>query len=221
MIFFDIETIPTDNQDLINKLVKDVKAPSNYKDEEKIISYIAEKKTEVIEKTALNGFYGRVLCVSFAIDDGDINTLYLDDFDDYREFLEHVYDNLTASKYIYDYDFRCKIKHEQLCGHGIQSFDLPFLSRQMVINGLKPLIEFNCKTWGIKAFDTMTAMQFGDNSYVSLENLCLAFGVKSPKGELDGSKVWQAYQDGKHDKIKAYCADDVRATREIYYKMVR
>ena len=38
------------------------------------------------------------------------------------------------------------------------------------------------------------------------------------KGDFDGSMVAEAWAKGEHDKIAAYCRDDVETVRAIYRK---
>ena len=54
---------------------------------------------------------------------------------------------------------------------------------------------------------------------ISLDSLSRALGIESPKGELDGSKVYDYYLAGRVDEIYDYCLRDVRATRAIYKRM--
>ena len=46
-----------------------------------------------------------------------------------------------------------------------------------------------------------------------------ALDLESPKGDLDGSKVYDYYQDGRLEEVYRYCMEDVRTTRAIYRKM--
>ena len=39
------------------------------------------------------------------------------------------------------------------------------------------------------------------------------------KGDIDGSKVWKAVQDGRIDEVAEYCAKDVERVRAIYKRM--
>jgi hypothetical protein len=55
---------------------------------------------------------------------------------------------------------------------------------------------------------------------ISLHELAEALGVESPKaGGLDGSMIYDAYLDGRHDEIALYCMRDVECAREVYYRL--
>lgn len=213
-IFMDIETLPTDNPEVISMVKSKLTAPSNYKDPEKISAYIEDKADEAIHKTGLSGLFGRVLCFGYAIDDQPAGVVYGKEASDEKFILQDIRRIIcTNAGRKRDY---CA---NTLIGHNLLGFDIPFLSQRMMVNGLPPLFEHGTKPWDTGAYDTSLMFACGNRDFYSLENLCLAFGVKSPKGEIDGSMVAQAYRDGRHDQIIDYCADDVRATRELYLKM--
>jgi predicted PolB exonuclease-like 3'-5' exonuclease len=61
----------------------------------------------------------------------------------------------------------------------------------------------------------------GYGKTVTLDNLCLALGVPSPKdGDLDGSKVFDAWREGKTVRIAEYNLRDAYAVREVYHRML-
>jgi predicted PolB exonuclease-like 3'-5' exonuclease len=212
MIYVDIETIPTERPEIIERVTSKLSAPSNYKDPEKIEAYIEAQKPEAVHKTGLSGLFGQVLMIGFAFDDEPVKVI--------REGAEA--DILQAFRNV-----ACRVKSQDqeyctntLVGHNILGFDAPFLSQRMMINGLKPLFRHGGKPWDMPIDDTMTMFACGTRTMYSLENLCLAFGVPTPKGEMTGSSVYDYYKEGRIDEIAEYCARDVEATRAIYKKMV-
>jgi hypothetical protein len=68
--------------------------------------------------------------------------------------------------------------------------------------------------------DTMQ-LWAGYGKTVSLDNLCLALGVPSPKnGALDGSMVFDAWLDHRSGVIEEYNLRDVYAVREVYHRLM-
>jgi predicted PolB exonuclease-like 3'-5' exonuclease len=59
----------------------------------------------------------------------------------------------------------------------------------------------------------------GHGNRISLDKLCLALSIPSPKGDMDGSMVNQAVKDGRLLEVVEYCKRDVIATREVYRRM--
>ena len=228
-IYFDIETIPAQDPVAIQVIKADiekqkllVKAPSNYKDEEKIAAYIAAEVEKIdtefdatYRKTSFDGGLGEICCIGYAIDDFAPQSIYGDtEFEMLREFYTILQENYNPSSQ----------QRPIFIGHNIVNFDLRFLFQRSVMNNIKPpmMIPFNAKPWDESIFDTMTAWA-GHGNRVSLDKLCKIFNIPQ-KGseigeEMDGSKVWDFYQAGRIEEIAQYCEGDVERTRQAYKRM--
>ena len=68
-------------------------------------------------------------------------------------------------------------------------------------------------------YDVMWEWEHWGNKRISLDRLAQALGIESPKDGIDGSKVYDYYQEGRTSEIYDYCLRDVKATREIYRRM--
>ena len=75
------------------------------------------------------------------------------------------------------------------------------------------------KPWSDSINDTMLMWNPERERRISLDRLCKVLGVPTSKGEMDGSKVWDAYQAGEYEKIATYCATDVEATRKVFHRL--
>ncbi len=111
--------------------------------------------------------------------------------------------------------------NKMLCGHNIKEFDVPYLCRRMLINGLRLPSCLNIagkKPWEINFIDTLELWRFGDfKNYTSLKLLTAVFGIPTPKDDIDGSQVANVYYN-EHDlqRIALYCEKDVLATARLY-----
>lgn len=124
-------------------------------------------------------------------------------------------------------------KHNQhwcFAGHNIKEFDIPFICRRLLINGLHipAFLDFqNRKPWETNLVDTFQYWRFGDyKHYTSLKLLAAALGVPSPKDDIDGSMVGELYWSGNEEqrqqnikRIAAYCQKDVVATANIFLRL--
>lgn len=111
-----------------------------------------------------------------------------------------------------------------LAGHNIKEFDVPFLARRMLINGMslpKCLNLTGLKPWEIPHVDTMELWKFGDwKNYTTLNLLAEVFGIPSPKSDIDGSQVGRVYWEEKDlERIAQYCARDVVTTAQVYLRL--
>jgi len=105
-------------------------------------------------------------------------------------------------------------------GHNIKEFDMPFICRRLLINGLPipAYLDFqNMKPWDTNIIDTFQYWRFGDyKNYTSLKLLAAALGVPSPKDDIDGSMVADVYWKEKNlERIVTYCQKDVLTTGNI------
>ncbi len=111
-------------------------------------------------------------------------------------------------------------------GHNIKEFDIPFICRRMLINGipLPPFLDFqNMKPWETNIVDTFQYWRFGDyKNFTSLKLLAAAMGIPSPKDDIDGSMVGELYWKGNEEeraaslkRIVNYCQKDVITTGNI------
>jgi 3'-5' exonuclease len=114
-----------------------------------------------------------------------------------------------------------------LCGHNIREFDVPYICRRLLVNGLpfpKLLDITGKKPWEVKhLIDTLELWKFGDNkNFTSLKVLTALFGIPSPKDDIDGSEVARVfYEENDLPRISRYCEKDVVATIQLYLKFCR
>jgi hypothetical protein len=228
-IYFDIETIPAQDPIAIELIKADiekqkllVKAPSNYKDQEKIDAYIKAEQDKLdadfdatYRKTSFDGGLGEICCIGYAIDDKPPVSIYgVSEAFILNKFYQELMDEYNPSSQ----------QRPKFIGHNIVSFDLRFMFQRSVMNNVKPpmMIPFSAKPWDESIFDTMTAWA-GHGNRVSLDKLCKIFNIPL-KGseigeEIDGSMVWDFYQAGRIADIARYCEGDVERTRQAYKRM--
>ncbi|WP_345951880.1 MULTISPECIES: 3'-5' exonuclease [unclassified Mucilaginibacter] len=107
-----------------------------------------------------------------------------------------------------------------LCGHNVKEFDIPYICRRLLINGIPLPVQLHIsgkKPWEICHLDTMEMWKFGDyKNFTSLNLLAAIFGIPTPKDDIDGSMVAQVYWvDNQLDRICTYCQKDVVTTAQL------
>lgn len=111
---------------------------------------------------------------------------------------------------------------DEIVGHNIIAFDLPFIFQRCLVNNIavRPFVnlaEFNVR--GV--YDTMYRWWLGAKNRVALDDIAWALGIESSKtDEVDGSRVLELFQAGKLAEIREYNLNDVRVTRKVYERMV-
>jgi hypothetical protein len=96
----------------------------------------------------------------------------------------------------------------------------------MVYNGINPSVNLQVwdkKPWEIPYIDTSDIFAFGSwtqQKYLSLDLLSCSLGVKSPKENMDGSKVNEYFWINEaYEEIKEYCEIDVRTVMDVLEKV--
>ena len=218
-LVLDIETLPVDINDAakVAYLIGDASVDSRLKDPEKVAAAMANAQAEAVSKTGLDGAFGRVLMVTIGdVESGELITIASDNVDEALVLggLLETLKNLSTGE---------TGRPEPLCiiGHNI-GWDIRFLVQRCAVHGLKVdgrLLPFNAKPWdGDKMIDTMIGWA-GVGGKIKLDRLCVALGIESPKGEMDGSQVAAFFTAGRFDDIVKYNRDDVVATMRVYKKL--
>ena len=217
-LVLDIETIGTQRQDVIDYIAATVKPPATYKKPESIAAWHKEEGpqaiAEAVAKTGLDGAFGQVVCIGYQT--GDLPVLTIHGLDERAVLMQF---NVMLDNDIQANDALSTV----VIGHNVSSFDLRFLMQRYIVNGIRPPLVIRraaeAKPWeSEKVFDTM--IQFaGVGNRISLDKLCLALSIPSPKGDMDGSMVNQAVKDGRLEEVAAYCKRDVEATRAVFNRM--
>jgi hypothetical protein len=175
-----------------------------------------EQAEQKWRKTALNGSSGELAVIGYAIDGGCVTSFQRPDLSvaGEQELLGNFFDAI-GKDILAENGSKFDIC---LIGHNLESFDLRFLFQRAVIRRVRPSINLNVARYSDKLYDTMTAWA-GFQGHISLDALCKALGVPSPKDGLDGSMVWDYVRDGRIDEVAQYCRADVAATRQVFQRM--
>jgi hypothetical protein len=215
ILFFDIETVPLTYE---------------FKDLEERAQGLWDRKTrflqerdnlspdELYEKAGIYAEFGKVVCISMGFvlqKEGETQIRVKSIANENEKILLQEYIDLLNS-YYNSPDFL-------FCAHNGKEFDIPFLCRRILINGLKLPFILNVagkKPWEIKHLDTMELWKFGDfKNYTSLDLLTYIFKIPTPKDDMDGSQVAKVFYEEKNlDRIIHYCEKDVIATIQLFRK---
>jgi len=222
-LFIDIETIPTQDERIKADIAASIHVPANYKKPEAIQQWFADNEEaefdKAYRKTASNGLVGEVICISWAVDDGEIQHVYRTS--EVSSEAEILVDFMLALRRQLAIPNTDKLKTPVWIGHYITGFDLRFLWQRFIIKEVIPLIHipYNAKPWDKSVYDTkieLSGMQ--STGYGSLDEVSKIMGYK-PKGDITGATVWDAWLAGRADDIALYCDDDVERVRDIYNRM--
>lgn len=116
-------------------------------------------------------------------------------------------------------------EHAGFCGHNIKEFDIPYICRRAIINGLNLPTSFhlhNKKPWEIQHIvDTMEMWKFGDyKHFTSLDLLASCLQLPTSKSDISGKDVGRVYwEENDLIRISNYCMKDVILTARVFLKL--
>lgn len=223
-LYIDLETIPAQRPDVLEEIRSTIKPPATFKKPESIAAWMETESVAAIDeayrKTGLDGAFGQICVIGFALGDESARTIWCPEWaapNCETELLQ---------------DFSCVLTdiipanmERAMCvvGHNVAAFDLRYLIQRSIVNRVQPhriiASAAQAKPWeSEKVFDTMVQWA-GIGNRVSLDKLCKALSIPTPKGDIDGSKVWDAVKAGRISEVAAYCARDVEATRAVHRRL--
>jgi predicted PolB exonuclease-like 3'-5' exonuclease len=214
LIFIDIETVSQhSNFDEISKEFKKIWQKKMRFESER--SQLPEEELYQ-QKAAIFAEFGKIICISVGMWSQTEQILKIKSFSGNDE-------KLILTDFI-EFCQKLKSKKYLFCGHNIKEFDIPYICRRMLIQDFKipQILDFqNKKPWEVQMVDTLQFWKFGDyKHYVSLDTLTTIFNVPSPKEDIDGSMVGDAYWNQNNmAKIVAYCQRDVEAVAQLFLKL--
>lgn len=99
-----------------------------------------------------------------------------------------------------------------------RGFDVPFLVMRSLVHGIPASVDLLGKPFALRPhLDLYKALHPGRAlGPASLDVVCWALGITSPKGEMDGSMVAPTYARGDIETIAEYNLGDVTATTAVY-----
>lgn len=227
LLFIDIETVPTQRTEIIERLRAEVEAAAKiksdairqqYKKPETIEAHLRELREnlpgvvdDAYRKTALDGGFGEVICIGWAFDADPVQTLCRKLAEPEAELLRAFLDKLPSPT----------TTPVSWVGHNIAGFDLRFLWQRCLVQGIRPPAALSVDARDGLVFDTMIewAGHYNRDRWPSLETLCHVFSLPLSKTNLKGGKVWDFARAGRYEEIAAYCRADVEAVRRVHHAM--
>jgi len=214
LLFIDIETVPNfQSFNLLSDSMQelwDKKSAYFRKDE--------QTAAEAYERAGIYAEFGRIICISVGI----ILQRNGKRFFRLKSFFNHD-EKVVLTEFGKMLTAFAADNNKNICGHNIKEFDLPYICRRMLINGIRipAILDIaGKKPWEVKFVDTLELWKFGDfKNFTSLNLLTNIFNIPSPKDDIDGSQVAKVYyEEGNLDRIATYCEKDVLATAQLFLR---
>lgn len=219
VFFFDIETVPNRDEELVNLLHPTVEkktakdAPKNYKKEETINNWIEDRyvkdlqeREDNISRGALDIDSAIIRSVAFAEGEGNI--------------IVHTGKEEQVLKTFLDAwnTFRADCYRGKSVGYNSLNYDWSVILRRVAVLGFKDLLPYrpNMNRYSGEIDLMNIAFNYGGaaGKRKSMKTLAKVLGIDIPAGDIDGSMT----EDLTDTELMWYNVSDVYVTREIFRK---
>ncbi len=174
-----------------------------------------KKVDEEHRKTSLDGTFGEIVCISFAVDDGPVRSFSRDlmgsECEVVRQFafaMDDLARDVGAENILY-------VAHNA-------EFDRKFLTKRMCVHrldGPKGLAARGVKSWDSQWRCTMDTWMDEWKGRISLADLALALSLPVGKDDLPGSEVYDAMLRGEVARVVSHCERDVELVRAVWQRL--
>ena len=216
ILFLDIETVPEyhNYRGLDNETQQLWEQKTQYQRKDEVSA------EDFYERAGIWAEFGKIITISvgYFVNKADIRNFRVTSFWGDEKKILNDFSNLLNTHF--------NGPQHVLCGHNAKEFDIPFIARRMIINGIalpNKLNLFGKKPWEVPHLDTLELWKFGDyKHFTSLKLLTKVLGIPSPKDDIDGSEVAHVfYVEDNIDRIITYCEKDVIAVAQIFLRLRR
>jgi 3'-5' exonuclease len=230
LIYIDVETVPSMHPQAKDEIRASIRPPATYKKADSIATWYATEADAAAEeqwrRQALDGgTNGQLISVAVCDDSERQWVRCIQPGESEAELLRDAFATVEAWTAAdaqamlpgRSENFPCDDHHP--VAHNA-AFDLGFLWRRATVHGVpRPRWLPGPMARPGKDYTCTMQMWSGFGKTVSLDMLCRALGVPSPKGELDGSKILDTWLSGQYQQIQKYNLADAIAVREVYHRL--
>ncbi len=201
----DIETVGQSVEEVhpraIDYLFRNLARDNTSEDE------VESRRKEMIEKFSLDPTTGYIVCIGLLDTESGQEKALIDDEETrlLASFWEHL-SNPPPGLFV---TFNGK------------SFDFPYVNIRSAILQVPPSVKLPVRRYTTHPHLDLREALAGNDRYRrgSLDYFCAVFGIPSPKKNLDGAGVGQAFKQGRIEEIARYCLDDCRATAALFERL--
>lgn len=224
VLFMDIETVPQ------HKTFSEAPDILKYLFVQKFRNKLVEVKDAINEdeaweemwnlKAPLSAEFGKIVCISIGMIHNGVfmKKTYASE----NEF--ELLTNFTSGKTLEKFN-DVSGKNSFICVYNGEIFDLPFVAKRLIINGIhvpKTFFFPSLKPWDRNFLIDVKNIWKWDvyDGAISLALLGHTLGLEIHKDEMDGSMVKDVYYVEKDiQKISKYCEQDITLLYKIYEKL--
>ena len=168
---------------------------------------VEARRNDLVDRFSLDSTTGTIVCIGL-VETASGEEKALVDRDE-RKLLTYFWQWIEETK------------PERFVTFNGKSFDFPYINIRSAILEVPPSMLLPTRRYTSHAhFDVREVLAGYDrHRRGNLDYFCAIFGIPSPKENLSGAAVGQAYREGRLDEIARYCLADCRATAALYERL--
>lgn len=227
-IFFDVESVPPPEErrslikpEVVRNLCRksSIAFPDGQEAKQENVTGCTDEQFRLL---ALHAEYGRVLAIGVIVEQ-DWQVVHCGLLGRERPSGKLHLDERRTLRAFWKLLQNFNVGRDLIIGHNVLDFDLPFLYKRSRINRVHPSILFSFARYkSAPIYDTMREWAHWNPqaAHISLTHLADILGVGLTKTEgMDGSRIYDEFLAGGHDRVATYCLRDVEIVRAVYYRM--
>ena len=204
-LVIDIETVGLGIEDIppraLEILFRNLAHPEASEEE------IEARKKEMVDRFGLDPTTGRIVCIGL-----------LDAESETKEAYYGTDESVLLTSF---WEYLDRTVPELFVTFNGKSFDFPYINIRSAILEIPPSRPLPVRRYTKSPHFDVREVLAGNERHRrgTLDYFCAVFGIPSPKTELDGSQIGQAFEEGRHEEISRYCLADCQATARLYHKL--
>lgn len=236
-IFLDCETVPGQTEAAKQAAAEATRPPATFKKAESIAAWWTENgqaaQDDTWRKQALDATWGEIVSIAAMTDtdhswvkcrapsepERELIEAFFATVEGWRDAEQKALVDSMSRSYSADPGSAWPADPLYLVAHNTP-FDIGFLWRRCCVLGIpKPRWLPSPSARAGRDFGDSMTLWAGFAGRISLDNLCRALSIPTPKGDLDGSQVFDAWQAGQTERISTYNMADVVACRAVWERL--
>ena len=192
-----------------------------YAEEEKDAEIRNEKLEDVRRYLSLYPFTAAIVCMAFMNIENERSFVICNSDEDEEVLIEdkNIKYKMATEKTMLENFWYYAGQAKRVITFNGRCFDFPFIALRSAMMQVKPTKKILGNRYDTKYHIDLLEQftHFGLTRKFNLDFYCHAFNIESPKSRgITGMEIKEMYKAGKTREIGVYCADDVRATYELY-----
>ena len=182
-----------------------------------------EEREEALQRLSLTPYTAQILCIGMLNPDTKQGKVFFQAEGLEPSFADEGLVQLVpcTEAEILTHFWKSIIHYKQFITFNGRGFDCPFVMARSALLGVKPTRNLMGNRYAVNDHcDLLDQLTFyGAIRKFSLDFLCKAFGIKSPKESgVTGLDMMRRFAEKQYREIAEYCLGDVKATAELYRK---